>query len=83
MRGLGSRAPGVTLPLAGPLPALLRCQWRPPPALRAALSCAYGLQRGAACGAGGVMAWERGAGKGRAGAEGIDVDCALDGVVEL
>jgi len=26
VRGLGACAPGVTLPLAGPLPALLRCQ---------------------------------------------------------
>ena len=38
VRGVGSCAPGVTLPLAGPLPALLRCQRRPPPAPRAALS---------------------------------------------
>ena len=30
VRGLGSCAPGVTLPLAGPLPALLRCQRRTP-----------------------------------------------------
>jgi len=28
VRGLGACAPGVTLPLAGPLPALLRCQRR-------------------------------------------------------
>ena len=32
----------------------------------------------AACGAGGVMAWGRGAGKGREGAQGVDVDDALD-----
>ena len=31
---------------------------------------------GAACGAGGVMAWERGAGKGREGEEGVDVGYA-------
>ena len=61
VRGLGPCAPGVTRPLAGPLPALLWCQRRPPPAPRAALSCACGPQRGAACGAGGVMAWETGA----------------------
>jgi hypothetical protein len=35
------------------------------------------LQRGAACGAGGMMAWERGTGKGREGAEAVDVDYAL------
>ena len=38
------------------------------------------LQRGAACGAGGVMAWKRGAGKGREGAEGVDVDYAPIGL---
>jgi len=35
-----------------------------------------GSSGAAACGAGGVMAWERGAGKGREGAEGVDVDYA-------
>jgi hypothetical protein len=34
------------------------------------------------CGAGGVMAWERGAGKGREGAEGVDVDYALELVLD-
>jgi len=38
--------------------------------------CACGSSGAAACGAGGVMAWERGAGKGREGAEGVDVDYA-------
>src|SRR2546428_8065219 len=39
--------------------------------------CATCSSSGAAvCGAGGVMAWERGAGKGREGAEGVDVDYA-------
>ena len=83
MRGLGSCAPGVTLPLAGPLPALLRCQRRPPPALRAALSCACGLQRGRRRGWGCDGLGNGARGKGREGAEGIDVDCALDGAVEL
>ena len=67
VRGLGSCAPGVTRPLAGPLPALLRCQRRPAAAPRATLSCAGGLQRGAACGAGGVTDWERGSGEGARG----------------
>jgi hypothetical protein len=38
--------------------------------------CACGSSEGAACGAGGVMAWGRGAGKEREGAEGVDVDYA-------
>jgi putative ABC transport system substrate-binding protein len=36
--------------------------------------CACGSSEGAACGAGGVMAWGRGAWKEREGAEGVDVD---------
>ena len=45
------------------------------------MRCACGSSGAAGCGAGGVMAWERGrnggAGKGREGAEGVDVDYAL------
>ena len=42
------------------------------------MRCACGSSGGAACGAGGVRAWERGrAGKGREGAVGGDVDYAL------
>jgi hypothetical protein len=57
---------------AGALPARLRRRaeaWEGALCLR--------LQRGAACGAGGVMARERGRGKGREGAEAVDVDYAL------
>jgi hypothetical protein len=36
--------------------------------------CACGSSGAAVCGAGGVMAWERGRGEGREGAEGVDVD---------
>ena len=42
-----------------------------------ATSCACGSSGAAVCGAGGVMTWERGRGKGREGAEGVDVDYAL------
>jgi hypothetical protein len=45
--------------------------WRSPQ------SCACGSSGAAVCGAGGVVTWERGAGKGREGAEGVDVDYAL------
>ena len=44
----------------------------------ARFGCACGSSGAAGCGAGGVMAWERGAGKGREGAEGVDVDYALE-----
>src|SRR2546428_7592583 len=46
------------------------------------LSLCLRLQRGAACGAGDVMAWARGAGKGREGAERVDVDYALRRVTD-
>ena len=46
--------------------------------LRPEGGCACGSSGDAACGAGGVMAWERGRGKGARGAEGFDVDYALE-----
>jgi hypothetical protein len=39
--------------------------------------CACGSSGAAACGLGGLTASERGAGRGREGAEGVDVDSAL------
>ena len=51
--------------------------WEHPDLSKRDRGCACGSSRGTAWGAGGVMAWERGAGKGREGAEGVDVDYAL------
>ena len=65
VRGLGSCAPGVTLPLAGPLPALLRCQAATPRVPRGFELClrapAGGGVRGWGCDGLGTGARGRGA----------------------
>ena len=78
VRSLGSCAPGVTLPLAGPLPALLRCQRRAAPGAPRGPELCLRLQRGCVDVPRDGHALLAGAG-GRPGGCGVTAPCRVPG----